>query len=746
MPICAWLLSSLLVLQTNGGPSDPVTVCSPTASPAAPTGPIVPAAPTAPAATFPGTPSPGRTPLQHPAHQAAAADSPIPSGPTHDLPNRTVQPSTAPVTPGRATATQLVADALTLPPGNTIGGRPVSLLSVVATAPQRARQIEAVHAYWRLAEAVGDYHFALERQQRLAKLQAASDEAADLRTARAVAAADLSEAVVAVTSAQHDLAEVLLLAPSTPLPLPADPPLVGPYRTLFSTLFAGKAAPQRAKMLDQALPLRNQAIEDHAAALAAAEDVLDTALELQTAGQGRLAGVVSALDALVCQQRAFLAAVCRYNHDIADYALVVVSPQTRPEVLVGTLIKQARPSGQTALPLPTSTTVQTTYEEPISGGPTHTSPLPLPPGEGPGVRAADSSTPAVVPSGSAPNDDSQEPRLAPPQEMAIPLIPDKPATSNSGAVSPAPPRPVSPDPSATEIPSHPKPHTAQRPIGEPASAAPISALNERDSRSGQDTLSPLVGLSPAEQTTSLTATLFSARNSPAGGSDKADAPMQPLRLVDCLLPVPINDRSKAIDVYWTARQLDVLRQEYFEQIKWLQALGPTLAAQSPPSPTALLNVRAARLAVSAQEADTEADLLVARFGLAGLAGRATDKTPPQPIALPFVGRLPIEAASAAQSWSRRCLEATIPQRQQAVENQASAVVQADIARSAATADFLAGRAGIERVLAEIELQSRETSAFLTAVAEYNRVIAHYQTLVLPANIPPETLVTALRVE
>ena len=26
MPICAWLLSSLLVLQTNGGPSDPVTV------------------------------------------------------------------------------------------------------------------------------------------------------------------------------------------------------------------------------------------------------------------------------------------------------------------------------------------------------------------------------------------------------------------------------------------------------------------------------------------------------------------------------------------------------------------------------------------------------------------------------------------------------------------------------------------------------------------------------------------------
>ena len=297
------------------------------------------------------------------AHGPRAAVVGRDSIPSQDRPARAVPP---PAAAAQATTAQLLADALTLPPGSTITGQPVSLASVVATAPERPRQIEAVHAYWRLAEALGEYHFSHERQQRLARLPAGNDEAADLRTARAIAAAQLREAEVQVTTAQHDLAEILLLAPGTPLPLPADQPLVGPYRTLFAELFAGKTAPQRARMLDQTLPLRNRAVESHAAALLAAEDALDAAIELQTGGQERLAGVIAALDAFVRQQRAFLAAVCRYNHDIADYALVVVSPQTTPEILVGTLIKQNRPAGQVVTPLPTTAILPATYQQPLS--------------------------------------------------------------------------------------------------------------------------------------------------------------------------------------------------------------------------------------------------------------------------------------------------------------------------------------------------------------------------------------------
>ena len=352
MPHYSWLLSSLLLGQIGGNLSagvatvPPITIAvgsglnSNSAGVIAAPPDVVPQGPAVPAATYPGTPAVGGALIREPAAPVVVGRDVIPS---HAAPARVVQP---PVTPARATIPQLVADALALPPGSTIIGQPVSLASVVATVPERQRQIEAVHAYWRLAEALGEYHFSHERQQRLARLRAGNGEAADLRTAQAIAAAQIREAQVQVTTAQHDLAEILLLTPGTPLPLPADQPLVGPYRTLFAELFSGKKAPQRARMLDQTLPLRNRAVESHAAALLAAEDALDAAIELQAGGRGPLTGVIAALDAQVQQQRAFLAAVCRYNHDIADYALTVVAPQTTPELLVSTLIKQNRPAGQ----------------------------------------------------------------------------------------------------------------------------------------------------------------------------------------------------------------------------------------------------------------------------------------------------------------------------------------------------------------------------------------------------------------
>ena len=351
MPLYPWLLSSLLIGQIGGNPTLPVTAIPPQ---------TIPNRPAAPAATDLRTPTLG---------QDAVRQVPPPvigknAVPPRDTPDRVVRPPAASVRP---TTVQLVADALALPPGNTISGQPVLLVSVVATAPDRQRQIEAVHAYWRLAEAVGEYHFCHERQQRLARLRAGNDEAADLRTAQAVAAAQMREAEVQVTTAQHDLAEVLLLAPGTPLPLPADQPLVGPYRTLFAELFAGKNAPQRARMLDQTLPLRNRAVESHAAALWRPKTPWTPRSNSRPAARNALAGVLAALDAQVRQQRAFLAAVCRYNHDIADYSLVVVSPQTTPELLVGTLIKQDRPAGQPVMPLPTTATLPATFQQPIPG-------------------------------------------------------------------------------------------------------------------------------------------------------------------------------------------------------------------------------------------------------------------------------------------------------------------------------------------------------------------------------------------
>jgi hypothetical protein len=161
---------------------------------------------------------------------------------------------------------------------------------------------------------------------------------------------------------------------------------------------------------------------------------------------------------------------------------------------------------------------------------------------------------------------------------------------------------------------------------------------------------------------------------------------------------------------------------------------------------AMLKLHAVRLMVEAERADTEAGWTVVQFELAELAGFATEKTLPQPASVPFVGRLPLSASPSNRSWSLRRLEATIPQREQAIVGQAAAVIQSDASRVAATADFLAGRSSVEPVLAAIEVQARETSAFLRGVTEYNQAIAQYAAATLPPNTEAEKLVAALMVE
>jgi len=652
----------------------------------------------------------------------------------------------------------LVADALALPPGSTITGQPVPLVAVVATAPDRQRQIEAVHAYWRLTEAVGECHFCLERHQRLARLRAGTGESAGLRTAQAAAVAQLRDAEVQVTTAQHDLAEILLLSPDTPLPLPNDQPLIGPYRTLFAELFAGKNSPVRARMLDQTLPLRSRAVESHAAALLAAEDTLDAAIELQASGQDHLASVLVALDAHVRQQRAFLAAVCRYNHDIADYALIVVSPQTTPELLVGTLIKRNRPTGQPVTPLPTMATLPATYQPPIAGpaqptvanwptraarpgvgadqNPQVVSPARVkgsPPIESPAV---------VVPPNPPRSNEPEEPHLARPQKSAIPLVPDKP----EGTVSPATGAKAKDDPTT---------HTSQKPISGNAPPPPSA----QEAKPGPNMNARRPSMTPAQRTVQLTVALYQDRDlpilagqpvgvfageTPASQSHAGETPL--LRLIDCVRAVPASNREKTIETYWVVRQTAAQYQSLVEQIRWLEALGTTIFAQNPPSPTAMLKLRTARLTAEAEKADAVAEWTEAMLQLAGAAGLETEKTLPQATTVPFVGHFPLASPSPDRSWSRRRLEATIPRRELAIIDRATAVVEADVLRAAVTADFLAGRSSLERVLSGIEAQTCETSAFLRAVTDYNQAIARYATVTRSANIEAERLVAALMVE
>ncbi len=104
------------------------------------------------------------------------------------------------------------------------------------------------------------------------------------------------------------------------------------------------------------------------------------------------------------------------------------------------------------------------------------------------------------------------------------------------------------------------------------------------------------------------------------------------------------------------------------------------------------------------------------------------------------------AGRARTSWPERALEAEIPRWEQVIGDHATAVSEADAARSAATAEFLAGRAVIDRALAAIAAQTAETSALLLTVMEYNQSIARFANAAVAGSAANDDLPAPLMVK
>jgi len=63
-----------------------------------------------------------------------------------------------------------IAQALELPADAALTGRPLALADVLASAPDRRRQLEATRAYWGLVQAVGEYRLSSDYVRDLAAL------------------------------------------------------------------------------------------------------------------------------------------------------------------------------------------------------------------------------------------------------------------------------------------------------------------------------------------------------------------------------------------------------------------------------------------------------------------------------------------------------------------------------------------------------------------------------------------------
>jgi hypothetical protein len=330
---------------------------------------------------------------------------------------------------------ELIAEALTLPPDSTITGQPLPLVQALSASAERRQQFAITRAYWQTAEAVAKYHYCLDQVSRLGRVQSRRGDEASLQAAQAAATAMLREAELAAGSAQYELAGLVQLPADAAPPLPADRPHVGAYRTNYQELFASRPAPDRAKLIDRTLPIRRMGIDQRAIAIQAAQDALIAANDAYGTSQGDLGSLISSSGQLLHQQWTFMETVCRYNQDIAEYAMIVAAPAATPQVLAGFMIISPRDRGQTLIPEGEGGIRPAGYNEPATFQPTISGngrPTPAPRNV-PGTSVI----PVVPPSAqwgssATPSPMKNEPTLAPQREAQAP--------SGKKEPTPAPPR------------------------------------------------------------------------------------------------------------------------------------------------------------------------------------------------------------------------------------------------------------------------------------------------------------------
>jgi hypothetical protein len=219
--------------------------------------------------------------------------------------------------------------------------RRVRLVEALARLGDRTQQSTAIRSYWDLAQAIAAARFAADKVRLLSEVTAPASEADQVLLAEALADAEAEEAAAQdqLLAAQFTLLRVTGLAAPDTLPWPADVPLVAPYRTQFTTIFAQQPAPLAIRQIHESLPGKLALIAKRVTAMAAAESAADTFLAGHQRGAVPLDQLLASVERLDRSRRTFVAAVVDYNHQIAEYSLNVVGTGVGSETFVATLIK-----------------------------------------------------------------------------------------------------------------------------------------------------------------------------------------------------------------------------------------------------------------------------------------------------------------------------------------------------------------------------------------------------------------------
>lgn len=230
----------------------------------------------------------------------------------------------------------------------------LSLAEALAGVPEQQR-LAIVGKYWRLSKAVKDHRWALDELKRLEAVAPNRNpvEGPMLSTARAAAEARVHEAELTLVRARESLADTVataIPASSKSDLITEDRPLLGPYNTYFSAIFANRTPSGRMREIDRALPIRLQSVADRTAAVQSAMSAVHTAEEAHAKGETDMRTVLACHEQLHTQRRALLDAVLDYNLDIAEYAATVAAPGTPNDKFISMLIHTRQPERLSQVP------------------------------------------------------------------------------------------------------------------------------------------------------------------------------------------------------------------------------------------------------------------------------------------------------------------------------------------------------------------------------------------------------------
>ncbi|MCC6125663.1 MAG: hypothetical protein IT426_11920 [Pirellulales bacterium] len=671
-----------------------------------------------------------------------------PSGSSPESPPPTNPPSNPPSAPpnppdrAKNQAQEIVAEALQISPDASIAGQPWQLAQALATPLDRKQQLLVIHGYWQLAEAVAKHRFAFQHAKQFEQLTGRPADESALRAARSASAAALQEAKLALLSAQHELAALLQLPADAPLPLPGDKPHVGGYRTNYQGLFAMRSPPPVVRVIDRTLPLRLEAVKARATAAYAAADACLAATEAYQGGQTNVSAAISSGDQLLHERRAFIETVCRYNHDIAEYAIAVLGPNITAQQLVGALIEPNRGAIEPRAAENSGAVHPAEFLQPATPpGQIHPSP-PVPGQPTPALRPL-KQEPTLVPLDTRPTyDDSAEKKVARPLEHSANKILTDP--NRDPGSNPEPADSFSPEPAATAALNAAEKSEIQNP-NRPRAVADGSGPNEMRNNDSAALYPALVDAAPAVRAKQLTLALHWDRGLPENTA-------RPMSLSECLAREAGGNRRETLAVFWTARQRAAEYQAIAQELEFLENLSAdALERRNEPSGAAeMLYLRAAKLSAKAALREAEAALTESQFELALRTQSTAEKLWPLPSTPPHSGGYELNLAAQprqlALSRPMLRLAAAIPVQEVGVQERAAAAVDADAARAAALDAYRAGAKPLDAVLRAVAAQNRQTLAFLQSLSAYNGSIADFALAVLTPDVPSEKLAAALVVQ